>query len=915
MMKIRNRLVRFNKLSLLISVSLALPLFAGAQTTTAVAKQHNDGTAASTATGSVTRTSSTQSTAAASATEQAATTAVERIRVYGRRWLPQTHTAEGSFTLNRDFIDNAMKGNGNITDMLLFLPGVQGAEDALDISQQAEIRSKLISISGAQPWQTAFILNGISNNSLLDPGSAGRSVTAINDVQGHPEASFINQELIDSVTVYDSNIPARFGAFSGGVVDMQLREPAKKPSFSLNYRRSHSDWGSYRFLDLREYNPDAEASATEVNWPEAPDFSKETLSFTASTPLTKQQAVTFSLARTTSTITEVSLQDAVKTERESLSMALSYTLDDILFDRIRLNASHAPYTGSHLIRNVKDSAFDLKGGGQKFSMQLENSLWGGEWTANLAYSQSENSRTAPGVFLPWIRAKGKEWGIDSGQPPLSVEGGYGDLDKTQKNWLASMALTLPLGQHWGAEHQLEFGGTSQYLQVQRERPAATAIYSAAFRDSNINCMGQTLDCIEQRFAIPLEELAAQLGGSIDFANPMHVQAYQNNLRARGQFFRYRRVYLAENIDVGIQQADLYAEYSANWQRLELSLGLRADYDDFLENLNIAYRSRLSVDVFGNGRTRVHTGLNRYYGANLLTYKLREGQRPYITQYRLLNDGKVGNWVTSSAAQRFRYRFDDVKTPYNDEAVLGLKQRMFDNGLLSINYVYRQGLDQITRGPSQVINGITNLFQTNEGESEHQRISLTYSHVWQQHAITFNVNYTENTSSAESYDNTVQDVPEDELVVLQDLSGRYRLVSYDDLTRRQLDFSRPLTANLVWNAQWGQRLSTTLTTSYVSKFDSVIDMSRQFETTRDDIELCAQCNINQFTYALFREIEKPARLMFGARLAYDMPLTQDLDLGINVEISNLFNQRTYSVSQGTAGIEVGREFWLGVSLKW
>lgn len=912
MKKIRSHLAPYNYLRMLIRLSLSLPLLAVAASSQASVSLDKETAAVRDGAGEqVEQKDDAEKTAKGKKKHRA----MERISVYGRRWLPQTHRAEGSYTLNRDFIDNALKGNGNITDMLLFLPGVQGSEDALDVNQQAEIRSKLISISGAQPWQTSFLLDGVSNNSMLDPGSFSRSVTAQNDVQGHPEASFINQELIESVTVYDSNIPARYGSFGGGVVDMQLREPTRKPRFSVNYRRSHSDWGSYRYLDLREYNEDAEASAKDVNWPEEPNFTKETISFTASAPITKKQSVTLSVARTTSTITDISLQDAVETDRESISMAATYVIDDWLVDRIRIQASHAPYTGRHILSNVWNSNFELKGGGQRLSLQLEDTLWGGEWNATLAYNRSENSRKAPGVFLPWIRAKGKEWGIDSGEPPLSVEGGYGDLEKTQQSWLARGHLTLPLGMNWGAEHQLEIGGSLQYLEVQRERPEATATYSSAFRDANLNCQGQSLDCIEQQYAMPLDELALELGGTIDFTNPEHVQAYLDNLLARGQFFRYRRIYLEEFIDVGLYQTDLYAEYSAQWDRVDLSLGARFDYDDFLGNLNPSFRSRISVDVFGNDRTRIHSGLNRYYATNLLTYKLREGQRPYLTQYRVMQDGKVGDWVTSSAAARFTYRFDDVKTPYSDEVVFGVKQRVFDHGLVSLNYVYRQSHDQITRGESELIDGITHLYQTNEGESKHQRVSLSYTHAWRKHALNFNVNYTENTSSAESYDNTVLNVPEDELVVLRDLNGNHRLVSYDDLTRRQLDFSRPLTANLVWNAQWGRQLSTTLTANYVNRFDTVVDLGMQYEVDRSDLILCPQCDINQLTYPLFSETEKPGRVLFGARVAYDLPISKKLDLGVNLEISNLFNQRTYAVSEGMAGIEVGREFWLGVQLKW
>lgn len=864
--------------------------------------------------GCVSSVSYSESEADTTHTEAAQAPQIERIEVKGSQWLPETTTAEGSFTLSRDFLDKALKGNGNVTDMLIFLPGVQGAENALSAALQGEIKSQLISISGAQPWQTSFVLDGIDNNSYLDPGSSGRSASAINDVQGHPEASFVNHELIGSVTVYDSNVPARYGAFNGGVVDMELRDSASSPRFTLDYRRSNSSWGSYHFIDERVYNEDAEDTGQDVDWPSKPQFDKESLTFSTSHKVTEHQSFTLSVARTTSTITDISLNDPVASKRESISTSLSYQLDDILIDRIRFTAGYSPYTGRHIIKNVKDSYFDLKGGGRRFSVDLRHALSWADWQAQFGWSESENSRSAPGAFLPWYRAAGKNWGIDSGSPPFSIEGGYGDLDKTQTTWMGSSSLNIDLGQWWGAYHHLELGGSAKLMELQRLRPDTSAVYSAPYRDSSIQCGGATLDCVEQSYAIPLTELAEQLGGTIDFSNPEHIQAYQDNFVSRGQYLTYRRLYLAEDINVSLQQYDIYAEHHSSWDRLDLTLGGRIDYDDFLQNLNASYRSRASLDVFGTDNTRINLGANRYYAANLITYKLREGQRPYITQYRPLSQGQVSGWISSSAAPRYRYRFDDVKTPYSDELSVGLSQRLWQNSLVSLRFVQRHGYDQITRGPQEYDGGYTYIYQTNEGRNKHDRISLSFNQAWQRHALTFNVNYTDNESNSASYDGSVEGVPEDELVVLQLGQDMYQLVSYDDLTRRQMDFSRPLTANLIWSAQWFDAFSSTVSLSYVGKFDSVIDTGMLYEVERDGA-VCSDCELINLTYPLLSEFERPKRVQTNTRFEYRLPLPGEWSAAVHAEISNVFNQRTYLVGPGSAGIEVGREFWFGVNVRW
>ena len=82
----------------------------------------------------------------------------------------------------------------------------------------------MISISGARPYENYFSVDGVGLNSLLDPLADGP--TEVSSVPGHPQRTFINRNLIDSITVYDSNVPARYGYFLGGVVDAKTRLPA-----------------------------------------------------------------------------------------------------------------------------------------------------------------------------------------------------------------------------------------------------------------------------------------------------------------------------------------------------------------------------------------------------------------------------------------------------------------------------------------------------------------------------------------------------------------------------------------------------------------------------------------------------------------------------------------------------------------
>lgn len=841
-------------------------------------------------------------------------TPLERIVVQGQRYAPESITLNGEYQLSRDYLDGLNKGNGNITDMLLNLPGIQGSEAANAVDLQAEIRAQLLSISGAQPWQTGFYFDGVSNNSRIDPASSTSSVAQVNDVQGHPQATFINELLVDHVTVYDSNVPARFGGFTGGVVDVQPRQhKLRKPRLKLTYRGSESRWNHYRLIDERTYNDETPPPADEVLI-ETPVFNKRSLGLSVGTPIGADYTLDIGLNRTTSTITEWSLLQPVATERESISGHMRLSSYGWGFDQVQLSASYAPYEGRYILTDIRDSNFALEGGGFSSKAKVIQRIANIDLTSNLSYSRSDNSRSAPALFRPWSRAPGKQWGLNIGETPLSIEGGYGDIDKEQHNldWQTSASFD---SWQWGnASHQLELGVDVAYLEVARNRHETAVIYNSPYRDANLDCRGQSIDCIEQSYFISLDELALQLGGVIDLSNPVHLQAYQDNLENRGQFFRYRRVYPLENINVELQEYSAYAQHTIDWNAIRLNLGLRADYDDFLKNLNLAPRLQLGLDY---GDSLWIVGANRYYGTNVLTYKIREQQRGYITQYRTLVGNQVQDWTTSSLAQNYRYRFDGLKTPYADEVTLAWKYALA-GGVFSIKAVQRWQRDQITRKNTEDQGSFTEIFQGNEGSGTHQRLTLSYQHQLGRHGIWLHTSFTENESSADSYDNSIESVPEDEIVFFQDRNAngatRFSLMSLDDLTRRQADYSRPLSGSLSLRSQWHQRLSTQLQLSYVGTYESAVFTGVYREADRGDA-ICGDCELNALNYPVYRETERPARTLLNANIHYDVPLSATQQLSFSFEIDNLLNSRTHSVAAGTAGLETGRSFWFGVSYDW
>lgn len=108
-------------------------------------------------------------------------------------------------------------GNGNITELLRTNPAVQFSNSDNTSLTQGEIKPGAISIHGSSSYQNAYNLDGVSFNNDIDPASDGNGET-ITRIDSSDQGMYIDSRLIDSVTVFDNNIPVEFGGFTGGTL-------------------------------------------------------------------------------------------------------------------------------------------------------------------------------------------------------------------------------------------------------------------------------------------------------------------------------------------------------------------------------------------------------------------------------------------------------------------------------------------------------------------------------------------------------------------------------------------------------------------------------------------------------------------------------------------------------------------------
>ena len=836
---------------------------------------------------------------------------IEHIEVKGRYTGPELPEIAGRYHLSRDFIQRAPKTTGDINELVALMPGVQLSEQANAIEELSEIRAKELSISGGQPWQTGFLLNGVSYNSRLDPASYSGSLSSINDVQGSPQSFTLNSQLVESIDVYDSNIPVEYAEFSGGVVDVKSRSAFEQSKLSLSYRTSRSDWGSYHILSGN--NEDSGLQSVD----EPPVFQKDSYGLLGSHQFNRHHALQFNINYLQSKVSEVSLSQLVTTSRESTNLQLGYNQRDLWLDAIDVSLTWAPYQNNNLLPNVYGSRFVVDGGGMNASVRTEQQLASGIWRSKLGYNRSDNSRTGADHYYVWLLAKGREWGqLDpsntvNSNTLVSKQGGYGDLDKVQQNLSMEQSLQLDPLQLGSYQHQLKLGLQLHQEQQNRQRLQNSYYYNSprqySSQQNQLDCNGYQSDCLELSFYRPLSALEEELGRPLDLSRLDDLLLYSNNIQTTPQFFESRIVYPRELIDEQMLKTGVYLNDSVDWQNLELQLGLRLDYDDFFRNTDLSPRLSGGYRLGGDANSMLTFGINRYYDAGLLIYKIREAQQPYYVEYRPVRQGILQGWLRSSADSDIRYRYQDVKTPYDDEATLGLKQHWDSIGTFSIKAVWRWKKDQLGSAgdPVRGEDGYLYKQQANNGSGYSRRLSLSWNQTVGRHSVWANTSFSETYSSSNAYDEAIEITPADELVFLGN-----QIVTMDSLTRLNTNFSRPLVLNGGLNSDWTANLSTGLTATYTGSYETAVNTGA-YQASDQLQQLCPECASSEVLLPVFRQVEMKGKTLLNLSVKLDYPSTYG-NWQLNFDISNLLNSRTNLIADGLSGIETGRQFWLGIN---
>ena len=212
--------------------------------------------------------------------------------------------------LNEQDIKRQPTRNGNIVDLLRSNPAVQFSNSSNSSTQAGEISPDTVSFHGEPFYNNAFVLDGFSNNDIMNPGASNSGFNSVEEFEsptgmylapGSPEAFQVDTSLVKQVNVYDSNVPAKYNRFTGGVVDAELKDPdTQAASGSVSFRTSRDNWTQLH------YTPEQSEKYGEIDATDAvqPEFVKQSYNLSLNQPLGDNAALLFSYNRTQSRIPE-----------------------------------------------------------------------------------------------------------------------------------------------------------------------------------------------------------------------------------------------------------------------------------------------------------------------------------------------------------------------------------------------------------------------------------------------------------------------------------------------------------------------------------------------------------------------------------------------------------------------------------
>lgn len=782
---------------------------------------------------------------------------------------------------------------------LLFetLPNVQydGNQDRLTNSTVQDLSPSQFSISGGRVYDNQFVINGVGINSVMD--SVSRNPNNFNEVVGHPQTVFLEASLLEQAAIFDSNIPAEFGGFTGGVVDFRVRSPQPKFGFSTSYSRTSSAWTQYRVNENNRTDP----------MPARPEFVQDRFDLRFDVPLSASVGALFAFTRSTARVSKAPDQslfgDSIRSSTSTRDNYLAKVRWDVNADtRLTFQTLWTPYEQEFLRFNTDI----FRGGGTSSFIELDHVFDFSELTVRVFHNTSDTSRSSDPVFFMLLNTDSIDWVPDGSR--TAQKGGFGNLDVTQRDFGLDITQSFLMG-----SVDFRLGMQAARIRAFRSRPETNFTFRNGIR------LG---DSIGQDGS----ELRVRLAPDVDLSDPSII--------AGEQILTQRIDYLAHEANVYLTTFGLWGEASKDlfvFNRLETSLrwGLRYDYDAFLGNHN--FGPRLST-VFKLPRNMALTlGANRYYSRNMVAYKLRESypdefvyeRLPVITREfspdftRIIETRTYSDvWTLRDHNRSPRYSQADLDTPYSDELSAALTFPLLQ-GQARVRVLQRRNRAEFARsegfrdtfvGEDGRERTFTNYFITNRGFTNFESLVLEWQRTWRSYVFDINttLSRTEN-GGANSFFSVIGDGDD---IGNEQVFYNGRVLPFNELSFIRDNFATPMVVNANLTRGFNQnKFVINLNFRYRAPFDSVEALL--IRNADNSAFINQTVVVNGETFDVYGDVRNAGVFRLNSNLSWRFLETRHGTWSSNLRIRNLTNSIPNTTATATNPYQRGRSFWFEV----
>ena len=775
----------------------------------------------------------------------------------------------GMTIIDKEMIENLPTRNGSVNEIIGIVPGVQYSEESLSSLTGGEITPPVISISGSRFYENNYTVDGISNNSPLDPAHNSANFS-ISKLPGHPQTHFLSHKLIEQITVYNSNIPAEFGGFTGGQVDTTTINPTANTWGNVYFRTTSDAWTKFHI------NPDDKESFYNSNSSKyQPKFKKQNFGFTLNTPIDFDTSLVSSYQQINSKIELLHLDSPNTQSRKQENFFIKlrhYLANDFI---ITGTAIYSPTSTQSFLKDFKESDYTIEGDSYSLILQAEKKFDNNQFKLVFNYTGQNIDRNAPLNRFYWSTD------TDSIDWASGKEGGSGSLQTSQDTFSIKPTLLFDTINIKKTNHTLKLGAEATYSNQKYHRPSTSYSYTGKIIDSLTICADNDPACIENE-----------------------------------QYMSTRIMYQQAKADVEITDLAAFIQDSIVWKRLEIIPGVRISYDDFTSNLNIAPRFTTALDIFGNQSTILFAGKNRYYSGTLLTHAL------YSTILTVNEDrsSSLGEWGNTTNPYLFvtpySYNNGDINTPYSDELSLGIIQK-FLGSEIKIQYIEKKNKNELARSviaapretpdgeriPRNTIEPDIYLFN-NLGQSGYKSIQASWHKSWKNHFLEINTTWQKTTTSHDLYTDTINEEDTAETIWYEDNE-----LYYDEIPRT--DFNRPVIANFIYTCNLPYNTTFTNTTKYRGAYWK---LGKSRDEDNSYIKRASVINPEQSDPYVYERVKSDSSVIFDWSFIWKTPENLNQNITFSLDILNVFNRKAkidYETDPDNYDYELGRQIWAGL----